>query len=97
MAKTELVPITAHVPRWVRDAFRRCAHQQGRTVSSIAAQILEEDCADDPENPKNQPNTVRQSVAGESTVGEHRGRPEEKAHPWQRLVVLNQTSGHAIS
>jgi hypothetical protein len=55
MAKTELVPMTAHVPKWVKYAFVRCAKAEGRTVSSIAAQILEEDCADDPENPRNQP------------------------------------------
>jgi hypothetical protein len=39
MAKTELVPITAHVPKWVKDAFVRCAKAEGRTVSSIAAGV----------------------------------------------------------
>jgi hypothetical protein len=55
MAKTKLVALTGHVPTWVRAAFIRCAKEQRRTVSSLVAEILIEDCADDPENPKNQP------------------------------------------
>jgi hypothetical protein len=50
----ELVALTEHVPTWVLDAFVRCAQEQRRTVSSLVAEILEEDCVDDPENPKNQ-------------------------------------------
>jgi hypothetical protein len=54
MAKTKLVAITAHVPQWVREAFRRCAKRDGITVSKLAALILIEDRQGDPENPENQ-------------------------------------------
>jgi hypothetical protein len=58
MAKTKLLALTGHVPTWVRDAFIRCAKEQRRTVSSLVAEILIEDCQGDPENPANQPRGV---------------------------------------
>jgi hypothetical protein len=82
MAKTKLVALTGHVPSWVRDAFVRCAKEQRRTVSSLVAEILIEDCADDPENPANQSHGATSYVADESvsTVGTV-STPKQKPPP----------------
>ena len=93
MAKTKLVALTGHVPTWVRDAFVRCAREQRRTVSSLVAQILEEDCADDPENPANQPRGGDPFVTDEpvrtvGTVSTPRRHATPAAPPGQQLDLL---------
>ena len=83
MAKTELVPITAHVPKWVREAFQRCAKEDGITVSKAAAFVLIENCQDDPENPANQPRGGTPFVTGEhhSQVSTNKRPPPPAAPP----------------
>jgi hypothetical protein len=96
MAKTELVPITPHVPSWVREAFRRCAKRDGITVSKLAALILIEDCQDDPENPANQPRGAMPFVTGEPPPAAPPGpqpdyRPRHVQRPIEEMPADEET------
>jgi hypothetical protein len=75
MARTKLVTISAHVPKWVKHAFERRAREQRRTVSSFVGEILIEDCADDPENPANQPQNPQPWVIDTPVAQEAAPRP----------------------